>query len=230
MVKTKIVEWQHFFLVLDRFYHNRSASSPRTQLSKPTRVQKKWKFTPMMEGMRKISLLWRTITHAALPSCRVFLGVEHEIFNQTKVKTFVQSVGLILVRLGLQSAAGRRCERESDYHWYFSAHRAPDLPCSTASSMESMTVAYLSWKSMLKRKELLLADSTIELAGTLIEKTAAGRKKGNLASGLLVVVSAVLSLYVVQDYIGTATTQWRSESDMTKVELKSDKRFLEWRK
>ena len=34
--------------------------------------------------------------------------------------------------------------------------------------------------------------------GTLIEKTAAGRKKGNLASGLLVVVSAVLSLYVVQ--------------------------------
>ena len=80
---------------------------------------------------------------------------------------------------------------------------------------------------MLKRKELLLADSTIELTGTLIEKTAAGRKKGNLASGLLVVVSAVLSLYVVQDYIGTATTQWRSESDMTKVELKSDKRFLE---
>ena len=70
---------------------------------------------------------------------------------------------------------------------------------------------------------MLLADSTIE---SLIEKTA-GRKKGNLASGLLVVVSAVLSLYVVQDYIGTATTQWRSESDMTKVELKSDKRFLE---
>ena len=70
---------------------------------------------------------------------------------------------------------------------------------------------------------MLLAGSTIE---SLIEKTA-GRKKGNLASGLLVVVSAVLSLYVVQDYIGTATSQWRSESDMTKVELKSDKRFLE---
>ena len=51
---------------------------------------------------------------------------------------------------------------KSDYHWYLSAHRAPDLPCSTASSMESITVAYLSWKSMLKRKELLLADSTIE--------------------------------------------------------------------
>ena len=97
MVKTKIVEWQHFFLVLDRFYHNRSVSSPRQQLSKPTRVQKMWKFTPMMEGMRKISLVSRTITHAALPSCRVFLGVEHEIFNQTKVETFVQSVGLILV-------------------------------------------------------------------------------------------------------------------------------------
>ena len=99
-----------FFLVLDRFYHNRSASSPRQQLSKPTRVQKKWKFTPMMEGMRKISLLSRSFTHAALPSCRVFLGVEHEIFNQTKVKTSVQSVGLILVRRGLQSA-GRWRER-----------------------------------------------------------------------------------------------------------------------
>merc|ERR1719273_2697724 len=98
-----------------------------------------------MEGVRKISVLSRTITHAALPSCRVFLGVEHEIFNQTKVKTFVQSVGLILVRLGLQSVAG---ERGSDYHWYLSAHRDPDLPCSTASSMESITVAYLSWKSM----------------------------------------------------------------------------------
>ena len=41
---------------------------------------------------------------------------------------------------------------------------------------------------------MLLADSTIE---TLIEKTA-GRKKGNLASGLLVVVLVVLSVYVVQ--------------------------------
>ena len=99
-----------FFLVLDRFYHNRSASSPRQQLSKPTRVQKKWKFTPMMEGMRKTSLLSRSFTHAALPSCRVFLGVEHEIFNQTKVKTSVQSVGLILVRRGLQST-GRWRER-----------------------------------------------------------------------------------------------------------------------
>ena len=79
---------------------------------------------------------------------------------------------------GLHSAGGLT-ERVSDYHWYLSAHRAPDLPCSTASSMESITVAYLSWKSMLKRKELLLADSTIE---TGIEKTA-GRKKGNLASG-----------------------------------------------
>ena len=85
---------------------------------------------------------------------------------------------------------------------------------------------------MLKRKELLLADSTIE---TGIEKTA-GRKKGNLTSGLLVVVSAVLSLYVVQcSGSGTelqhsrAPWCWRegSESDMTKVELKSHKRFLE---
>ena len=100
---------------------------------------------------------------------------------------------------GLHSAGGLT-ERVSDYHWYLSAHRAPDLPCSTASSMESITVAYLSWKSMLKRKELLLADSTIE---TGIEKTA-GRKKGNLTSGLLVVVSAVLSLYVVQ-YSGSGS-------------------------
>ena len=188
MVKTKIVEWQHFFLVLDRFYHNRSVWSPRQQLSKPTHVQKKWKFTPMMEGMRKISLVSRTITHAALPSCRVFLGVEHEIFNQTKVKTSVQSVGLLLVRRGASIIWWG--QREADYHTYLSAHRAPDLPCSTASSMESMTVAYLSWKSMLKRKELLLADSTNE---TRIEKTA-GRKKGNLASGLLVVVWVVPSV------------------------------------
>ena len=142
-----------FFLVLDRFYHNRSVRSPRQQLSKPTHVQKKWKFTPMMEGMRKISLLSRTITHAALPSCRVFLGVEHEIFNQTKVKTFVQSVGLLLVRRGASIIWWG--QREADYHTYLSAHRAPDLPCSTASSMESITVAYLSWKSMLKRKEFV---------------------------------------------------------------------------
>ena len=80
----------------------------------------------------------------------------------------------------------------TDYHWYLSAHRAPDLPCSTASSMESITVAYLSWKSMLKRKELLFVDS--DQIETGIEKSA-GRMKGNLASGLMVVVSGVLSLY-----------------------------------
>ena len=107
----------------------------------------------MMEGMRKISLLARTITHAALPSCLVFQGVEHEIFNQTKVKTFVQSVWLILVTLRRLESSGE----EADYHWYFSANRAPDLPCSTASSMESMTVAYLSSKSMLKKSKLLLS-------------------------------------------------------------------------
>ena len=84
-------------------------------------------------------------------------------------------------------------ERESDYHWYLSAHRAPDLPCSTASSMESMTVAYLSWKSMLKRKELLLADSdTIETG--ILRKLLEEKRE----IWLPVVVSAVLSLYVVQ--------------------------------
>lgn len=56
-------------------------------------VHTKW----WKEWERSRSVLSRTITHAALPSCRVFLGVEHEIFNQTKVETFVQSVGLILV-------------------------------------------------------------------------------------------------------------------------------------
>ena len=181
-----------------------------------------------MEGMRKISVLSRTITHAALPSCRVFLGVEHEIFNQTKVKTFVQSVGLILVRLGLQSAAGRRWERERVITTGTSRRTEP----RTCRAPRPPRWRAWRWRTCpgspcWKGKNCY---SQIRPLRHDLRKRLAGRKKGNLASGLLVVVSAVLSLYVVQDYIGTATTQWRSESDMTKVELKSDKRFLDWRK
>ena len=225
MVKTKIVEWQHFFLILDRFYHNRSVSSPRQQLSKPTRVQKKWKFTPN-DGRNEKDLGVVENNHSC---CSAFLSGFSRCwawdFQPNKSQDFCP---IRWADLG-QTGAAVSVAESGDYHWYLSAQRAPDLPCSTASSMESITVAYLSWKSMLKRKEFVTGRFN-NWIGSLIEKTAAGRKKGNLASGLLVVVSAVLSLYVVQDYIGTATTQWRSESDMTKVELKSDKRFLEWRK
>ena len=145
-----------FFLILDRFYHNRSASSPRQQLSKPTRVQKKWKFTPN-DGRNEKDLGVVENNHSC---CSAFLSGFSRCwawdFQPNKSRDFCPirwaDLGL---RLGFsqQQLGGE----ERDYHWYLSAQRAPDLPCSTASSMESMTVAYLSSKSMLKKSKLLLS-------------------------------------------------------------------------
>ena len=148
MVETKNC-WETVTLLinifLDRFYHNSRAPFPKHQLFKPTRVQKKWKFTPLKARIGKVLRLARTFTHAALPSSRVFLGVKHEIFNR--------------VRFRWADLGYRGLQWWSHYQMYFSEQRSPDFPCSTASSMESMTVAYLSSKSMLKRKSMINIDN-----------------------------------------------------------------------
>ena len=53
-----------------------------------------------MKAIRNISQLARKITHAALPSCRVFLGVKHEIFNLFPIR---------LAPLGQSGSAGSKC-------------------------------------------------------------------------------------------------------------------------
>ena len=164
MVKTKIVEWQHFFFNSGQIFITIEASrlQDNNYLNRPL-SRRSGSSHQMMEGMRKISLGVVENNHSC---CSAFLSGFSRCwawdFQPNKSRDFCPirwaDLGL---RLGFsqQQLGGE----ERDYHWYLSAQRAPDLPCSTASSMESMTVAYLSWKSMLKRKELLLANSTIDL-------------------------------------------------------------------